>query len=578
MKLFKLLSSMWRYIKKDKIKFYFYVVLKFVATFSSLFYGLFIGLAASHLISGDFNSFVLYFCLYDGFALIDIMFIEFFNTYLYNKIELNFMKRISKDLYTKALNLPVKAYDDYPVGKIVNRIYTDPDRVIELLSRIIRSVARILMCIFIIAVSLTISWIITLEFSILVISNYILARIYYPKLKETQKKIRETSDLYVADSTQVLSGVRDVKGLGLKKIMSKLMFKNVDSLYDETMKNRRYELFYYTGIGIFQTIFDIIIFITLGYFAYKGYTAMAVFISFQWYIWRLYDVTRELTELGANYQKVIVSMTRINELLDNELYSDEKFGKKNIKKIVGNIEFKDVDFAYSEDKQILNNLSLKIETGKKVAIVGKSGMGKSTLFSLLLRFYNPTNGEILIDDMNIEDFNENSLRDHISIIRQDPYIFNKTIKENFELVKEDITLKEIRKLCQKAYIDDYIMGLPNQYDTLIGEGGVNLSGGQKQRLAIARTLALDSKIILFDESTSALDNESQEYIKRTIDKLVKNHTVIIIAHRLSTIMDADVIHLIDEGKVIASGTHDELIKNNELYRKLYSPELMELNI
>ena len=157
-------------------------------------------------------------------------------------------------------------------------------------------------------------------------------------------------------------------------------------------------------------------------------------------------------------------------------------------------------------------------------------------------------------------------------------MFNKTILENFQLVKPDITLEEVRKYCKKAYIDDYIISLEKGYDTLIGEGGINLSGGQKQRLAIARTLMKDSKIILFDEATSALDNESQEYIKNTIDELSKTHTIIIIAHRLSTIKDSDKIYLISDGQVVASGSHKYLIKNNKFYKQLYNPEQMDLNI
>ena len=161
---------------------------------------------------------------------------------------------------------------------------------------------------------------------------------------------------------------------------------------------------------------------------------------------------------------------------------------------------------------------------------------------------------------------------NISIIRQTPFLFNISILENFRLVKEDVTLEEVREVCKKAYIDDYIMSLKDQYETIIGEGGVNLSGGQKQRIAIARTLLLNTKIILFDEATSALDNESQEYIKMTIDNLIKDHTIIIVAHRLSTIIDADIIHVIDKGKLESSGTHKELLEKSKIYRSLYQIE------
>jgi ATP-binding cassette subfamily B protein len=194
---------------------------------------------------------------------------------------------------------------------------------------------------------------------------------------------------------------------------------------------------------------------------------------------------------------------------------------------------------------------------------------------LLLRYFDANSGTIKINGINIKELTEKSLRDNISVIRQAPYLFNSTIMENFRIVKEDVTLEEVREVCKKAYIDDYIMSLPDKYETLIGEGGVNLSGGQKQRIAIARTLLKDTKVILFDEATSALDNESQEYIKKTIDDLVDTHTIIIVAHRLSTIMDADQIFVIDKGKVDSSGTHDELMKKSSIYKKLYSPEVLD---
>ena len=219
---------------------------------------------------------------------------------------------------------------------------------------------------------------------------------------------------------------------------------------------------------------------------------------------------------------------------------------------------------------------MKLEPHKKIAIVGKSGQGKSTLFNLLLRYFDCSNGKITLNGIDIKDICEDSLRENISVIRQSPYLFNQSIFDNFKVVKSDVTLEEVRDVCKKAYIDDYIMSLPNQYETIIGEGGVNLSGGQKQRIAIARTLLKNTKVILFDEATSALDNESQEYIKKTIDDLVSTHTIIIVAHRLSTIMDADFIYVIDEGKAVSCGTHNELMKSSKLYRKLYSPEVLDV--
>ena len=291
------------------------------------------------------------------------------------------------------------------------------------------------------------------------------------------------------------------------------------------------------------------------------------------YIWRIDEVVESISDFGVNYNKVTVSLKRIDEILNNRLYKDEKFGNIDLKDIKGSVEFRDVSFKYrSDEDNTLNKLNLKIEPNKKVAIVGRSGNGKSTLFNLLLRYFDCTDGLLLIDGIDIKDLSEKSLRNNISIIRQSPFLFNVSIFDNFKYVKEDVSLDEVRYVCKRAYIDDYIMSLPNGYNTIIGEGGINLSGGQKQRIAIARTLLRNTKIILFDEATSALDNESQEYIKKTIDALAKDHTIIIVAHRLSTIVDADVICVIDKGLLAASGVHDELIKESSVYNKLYTHE------
>ena len=295
-------------------------------------------------------------------------------------------------------------------------------------------------------------------------------------------------------------------------------------------------------------------------------------MAMTWYIYRFTWLIDNLTSMNRMYQKLFVSLRRINEITDNTLYNDDEFGLVNIKSPVGKITFDNVTFNYPNEEITLKNLSVVFETGKKIAIVGRSGQGKSTLFNLITRIFDTEDGNIYLDDVNIKDLTEESLRRNISVIRQEPFLFNRTIKDNFKVVKPNITLKEIKKYCKMAYLDDYIESLPNKYNTKLGEGGVNLSGGQKQRLSIARALAKESKVILFDEATSALDNESQSYIKKVIDDLVKNHTIIIVAHRLSTIVDADVIYVVDKGRISDSGTHKELLDKSKVYKTLYENE------
>ena len=221
----------------------------------------------------------------------------------------------------------------------------------------------------------------------------------------------------------------------------------------------------------------------------------------------------------------------------------------------------------------MNKLSFKINANETVAFVGKSGAGKTTIFNLLCKMYDVDSGSITIDGVEIKKLDKDSIRGNITIISQNPYIFNMSIKDNLRLVKSNLTNKEMKEACKLACLDEFINSLPDKYDTVIGEGGVNLSGGQKQRLAIARALVQKTEIILFDEATSALDNETQEKIQTAINNMKNEYTILIIAHRLSTIINADRILFLDNGKIVSEGTHEYLLKNCDEYRKLYEAEI-----
>ena len=269
-----------------------------------------------------------------------------------------------------------------------------------------------------------------------------------------------------------------------------------------------------------------------------------------------------------------MAATRVFEVIDDEKFKKEIFGNKVIDKINGDFEFRNVSFSYNEDKVVLKNISFKIHANETVAFVGKSGSGKSTIFSLLNRLYLIDSGEILIDNVNINDLTKDSIRNNMSIITQNPYIFNFSIRDNLKLVKDDMTDEEMVEACKLACLHDFIMTLKDGYDTIVGEGGITLSGGQRQRLAIARALLKKTEIILFDEATSALDNETQASIQKAINNMKGEYTILIIAHRLSTVIDSDRIILIDDGKILDEGTHNELFENNEFYRNLYEKELV----
>ena len=309
----------------------------------------------------------------------------------------------------------------------------------------------------------------------------------------------------------------------------------------------------------------------------KGELTIVTYIACASYIQKFGQSLMSLTKLNSTVQQALVSINRIFELLDNMNYSVEKFGKVDVASVKGKIKFENIYFNYDDNAKVLDGISFTINPNRKVAFVGGSGVGKTTLFNLLLRFYNPLQGNIEIDGINIADYNEESLRKHISVVRQEPFLFNISLKENLLFANPNASMDEIITACTSAHIHEHIASMPMGYDSMVGERGVNFSGGQRQRIAIARAILKRSKVILFDEATSALDNESQYAIKTAIDTLANDHTIIIIAHRLFTVIDVDEIIVLDKGKIAGVGTHETLLKNNSVYQKLYKTEVDTIN-
>jgi len=569
-KSFKVLFS---YLRNDRLKVFIYLILVISTYLPPLIGAVLWGKSVEFLIEKNLFNFSLYFTIWVMIYILSFSILQIPRDKLYNYFEIKFMNNISKDLYIKLDKLPSIAFEEIGVGEFVNRLYSDVDRIMSLLNNLIKLLCKSFVIVFVIYLSFSISWIIGLEMILFILLMGIISFKFFPKIKATQEKVKKESDNYVKTITENITGIREIKSLGIKENIEMRVFNSLDSLYKHEKKIRNYEVWYYSINNFCYFALEFLILFTAGKMFIEGHIVYAMFAMLDAYIWRVDEVVESLADFGVNYNKVVVSLGRLDEILNNRLYQDEVFGNKKIVKSKGIIEFKNVSFKYqNDDKYTLNNLNLKIVPNKKIAIVGRSGNGKSTIFNLLLRYFDTTEGSILIDGVNIKELSEEALRENISIIRQSPFLFNMSIMDNFRLIKEDVTIDEVRNVCKKAYIDDYIMSLPSNYDTIIGEGGINLSGGQKQRIAIARTLLLNRKIILFDEATSALDNVSQEYIKKTIDNLVKDHTILIVAHRLSTIVDADTIHVVEKGCVVDSGTHNELLEKSLVYQKLYNNE------
>ena len=561
------------YLKEDKVKMILLVILMICNYIPDLCCPIFIGKALEFLLLKKYALFVKYLVLYfSGYVIVyGVLLIP--RMILYNKLQMSFINKVCKDMYNKYQNLPAIAFEKAGVGELINRLSSDPDRVLDLLNQLVKMILKIIMALIIVIVSFKISIFIGIEITIFAIIMGIISSKYFPVIKSTQKEIKKESDKLIKRATENLTGIREIKALGIKNNMINLINNDIDNYCNKSLKINRYESVYNGLNNIVYYVLQFIILLTCGYLFIKGHIVYSVLMMVHTYIWRIDEVAETLSSFGVNYNKVKVSLSRIDEVVNNKIFKDEIYGDITLTNVKGNVTFKNVSFKYTKKENLtLDNLSLNIKTNQKTAIVGRSGNGKTTIFNLLLRYFDVTSGKVLIDGVDIKDLTEESLRKTISCVRQNPFLFNMSIFENFKIVKPDITLKEVKEVCKKAYIDEYIESLTKKYNTIIGEGGINLSGGQKQRLAIARTLLLNTKIILFDEATSALDNESQKYIKMTIDDLTKDHTIIIIAHRLSTIIDADEILVIENGKLESKGNHKDLLKKSKVYKGLYENE------
>ncbi len=481
---------------------------------------------------------------------------------------------IQIELGKSILKLENKVIDSKGTGVFIQRISGDTSKLAEIFNVLNECLYGIISSIGIFCAVFLINKIIFIYLFISIFILFLLERKRVSKYIEQDKIFRKKNEKVTGFMSEVIRGIRDIKMLNAEgSFISSLENKIIDlnkEKYNMGKVNRNYRLLR----GLLRDLIDLFLIIILVLLISNNKLEIAVALI-------IYNYSRDLPQIayyvGMLLDKVKdfnLSANRVFEIIDSHSFKKEEFGSINLGKASGNFEFKNVSFGYG-DKKILNDLSFKINENETVAFVGKSGAGKTTIFNLLCKMYDINDGEITIDGINIDKLNKDSIRGNITIISQNPYIFNLSIKENLKLVKDDLTEEEMINACRAACLHEFIDDLPDKYDTVVGEGGVNLSGGQKQRLAIARALVQKTEIILFDEATSALDNETQEKIQKAIENMKGEYTILIIAHRLSTIKNASRILYLDDGKIIAEGTHEQLMNNCTQYKHLYESEILK---
>ena len=485
------------------------------------------------------------------------------------------VRNIQMSLGREILSLEQATLDSKSSGTFIQRLTNDTDKMSRIFTNGMVIIIKFLSTIGSFIAILIIDYHMFLYYSVASIILSILNYVKNEKVGEKDKEFRKESDKVAGLTGELVRGARDIKMLYAKESFMKNLDDKIIVQNEKNFEMRNIDMNYNLFISYIKSILEFITVLLLVVLIKNNTLTIAVALALYNYrntvLTNFMDIVSELLEECKNFN---ISCERVFSIVNNKEFKKEKFGTEKLENVEGNFEFKNVSFGYNENL-VLKDLNLKIKCGNTSAIVGKSGSGKTTIFNLLCKLYSINSGLIIIDGKDINTLDEKSIRGNITIINQNPYIFNMSIKDNLRLVKKDVTNKEIIDACKLACLDEYIETLPDKYDTIVGEGGVNLSGGQRQRIAIARALIQNTKIILFDEATSALDNETQSKIQTAIDNLKGNYTIIIIAHRLSTIVNCNKIFILEDGKITDSGTHQELLKNNKYYKKLCETELVE---
>lgn len=493
-------------------------------------------------------------------------------TFWKKKVRTKILFNIRKELVDNVFELKLSNFDKYSTGTFQERIKNDPQTIARVVNAGQRYLTQVITKIGVIIYIMCINWILGLIYVAGIVIVALIDSHTQEVSKQKNKITRDSDEKVNSILSEIIRGIRDIKLLNFKSSVKNLIGEELDKNNENIVEKDTYDslMSRFKRIVLLTTVLLVII---VGIkFVDLGLLTSANLIVLYLYYGNIFTLMDNFSSLRSCLKEYELAVERIFDLCDENKYPKDVYGKVSIKDFKGKISFENVSFGYNKNKNVLNDLSFTVEAKDTVALVGASGSGKTTIFNLITKSYDINKGKLLFDDVDINELTEETIRKNVSIITQSPYIFNMSIKDNLRLVKPNATKKEMDEVCKEACFYDYVMSLPDKYDTIIGEGGVNLSGGQKQRLAIARALLKDCKILLFDEATSALDNITQKEIQESIENISKDYTIIIVAHRLSTIMNCNKIYMLDKGQIVDSGTHKQLLKTNKNYQKLYNSE------
>ena len=508
--------------------------------------------------------------LYIGFFTLKGLF-SFAHSFLMRAVGSKVVRDVREQLFKKLISLPMNFYVNRPSGELISRVINDSNVLQGLLGYSVKDIIVegtsflvLLIIAFIRRWDLALIAITVLPFSFFVINKF------GEKMKKISQQTQEQISGLIIRLTESISGIKMIKGFGRQKLHEDKFNEENKNNYRVALKGARtieyssliHEII--TGIGSTSILFYGF------YLVFHNKITMGDLLSFFAAIGMMYTPIRRLGNANNNLQQARAASERIFYLLDQQPEVD---GTKNLTEIKNEIVFDNVRFIYpGTRKKVLDDINFRVKKGELVAIVGKSGAGKTTLVDMLPGFYKPVSGSIFIDGIDVNDVTLESLRKNIGIVSQDIILFNETVMDNIALGKLDATEEEIKEAAKAAYAHDFIKEMLHGYNTIIGERGIRLSGGQKQRISIARALLKNPPILILDEATSSLDTASEIIVQKALDNLMTNRTTFVIAHRLSTVRKADKILVLDKGKIIETGTHEELLSKEGMYKFLYKSQ------
>ncbi|MCK1240591.1 ABC transporter ATP-binding protein/permease [Streptococcus uberis] len=496
-------------------------------------------------------------------------FIQYFGNLCFAKVSYSIVRDIRRDAFANMERLGMSYFDKTPAGSIVSRITNDTEAISEMFSGLL---SNFISAIFIFTVTLytmlTLDVKLTAIILIFLPFIFILVNAYRKKSVQVIAKTRSLLSDINAKLAESIEGIRIIQAFGQEeRLKDEFELINEEHLTYANKSVALDSLFLRPAMSLLKLLAYAVLMTYFGFKGMQGGLTAGIMYAFIQYINRLFDPLIEVTQNFSTLQTSMVSAGRVFKLIDEEIYEPAQDGQV-MEVEQGDIEFKNVSFSYDGKQKILDQISFKVNKGETIAFVGSTGSGKSSIINVFMRFYEFQEGQVLIDGIDIRRYSQEALRQSIGLVLQDPFLYHGTIASNIRMY-QDISDQEVKAAAEFVDADQFIQKLPNQYDAKVTERGSSFSTGQRQLLAFARTVASKPKILILDEATANIDSATEEIVQRSLAKMRQGRTTIAIAHRLSTIQDANCIYVLDKGKIIESGRHEELLEKQGTYYKMY---------